>query len=112
MLTLLPMNESQQSTSAQWVLRPGEVRSLRIGPGPRLLSVAEGSMWLTAKGAIEEPADDVWLGAGDSIALADGREVVIEGWPQASFQLLVPPCSGARRRPSISAWFSSLRAAA
>lgn len=107
-----PMNESQQSQSAQWILEPGEVRSLRIGPGPRLLRVAEGSVWLTATGELELPAEDVWLGAGDSVALEDHAEVVLEGWPQASFQLLVPPCKGSDRRPLISAWFSSLRAAA
>lgn len=105
------MKKSQGNENAQWTLAPGEVRSLRIGPGPRLLQVAQGSVWLTSQGSPQAPPEDVWLGAGDSVALDDAAKVVIEGWPQARFQLLVPPCTRAPGRPLISAWLSGLRAA-
>jgi hypothetical protein len=91
------MSTSQQ---ALWTLAAGEALSLPIGPGARELSVAEGRVWLTLKGSRQAPAQDIWLAAGESLALASGSQVVIEAWPQAAFQLLVPPtaCPQVRRQ--------------
>jgi Protein of unknown function (DUF2917) len=74
-------------TQALWTLLPGEALSLEIGPGPRELSVTEGRVWLTQTGRL----DDVWLAQGQSVQLASGSRVVLEAWPSAKFQLLVPP---------------------
>src|SRR5689334_15038033 len=93
------MISHQQSMSDAWVLAPGQVRSFVTGPGERLLHVNEGRVWLTVPGDVEEPAEDVWLEAGDSVRLRQGSQLVVEGWTSASFQLLVPPsaCAQASR---------------
>lgn len=79
------------STSALWSVSQGTARSLSIGPGPRELCVIQGSLWLTGQGRADEPAQDVWLAEGESISLASGSRVVLEGYAGAQFQLLVPP---------------------
>lgn len=95
---------STTSQQSLWTLAAGEALSLPIGPGARELSVAEGRVWLTFKGSREAPAQDIWLAAGESLALASGSQVVIEAWPQAAFQLLVPPsaCAALKRRLRVS----------
>jgi Protein of unknown function (DUF2917) len=87
---------ASHSTQALWTLSPGEALSLEIGPGPRELSVTEGRVWLTQAGRL----DDVWLEQGQSVQLASGSRVVLEAWPSAQFQLLVPPavCPAMARR--------------
>lgn len=82
------MNNKHQSW---WTLGAGEARSLCIGPGKRELVVKEGRLWLTGRGSPQAPAQDIWLEAGESINLPSGAQVVIEAWPSAAFQLLVPP---------------------
>ncbi|MBK3018779.1 DUF2917 domain-containing protein, partial [Klebsiella pneumoniae] len=57
----------------------------------RELRVLEGRVWVTQRGALDLPSDDYWLEAGDALDLPHGAELVIEAWPQARFQLLVPP---------------------
>jgi hypothetical protein len=92
------MSQSQ----ALWSISRGEALSMKIGPGARELSVTEGRVWLTQAGSL----DDVWLEPGQSVALASGSRVVIEGWPEAQFQLLVPPAACAayqQRRPAATA---------
>lgn len=103
------MTISQQSTAADWALPAGEALRLDIGPGARELRVTRGRLWLTRDGAADEPAEDLWLCAGDSVALDSGSEWVIEGWGETSFQLLVPPqaCPTFARRLSASARASS-----
>jgi len=96
------MNVTQGSTGAEWRLDAGEARSLSIGPGPRVLRVASGALWITASGEPDAPADDVWLREGESLALDDGAEVLIEGWPEARFQLLVPPCTKRAQRNGLT----------
>lgn len=78
---------SPLSAQALWSLARGEALSLDIGPGPRELSVSEGRLWITQSGS----ADDIWLKPGQSVLLKSGARVVMEGWPAAQFQLLVPP---------------------
>ena len=82
------MSQSQHSL---WSVSQGEALSLSIGPGSRELSVTQGRLWLTLRGELEEPAEDHWLEPGQSVHLPSGSRVVMEAWPQAQFQLLVPP---------------------
>jgi len=74
-----------------WELGQGQALSLPIGPGARELRVLEGRVWLTRGGRADRPAQDVWLAAGEAIILGSGEQVVLESWPSARFQLLVPP---------------------
>jgi hypothetical protein len=85
------MISDQHSESTVWRLGPGQSMQLEIGPGRRHLRVCEGRLWLTAQGTPEEPAEDVWLVPGDDVVLGSGARLVAEGWPQASFELIVPP---------------------
>ncbi len=81
-----------------WSLQAGEAMRLPIGPGQRELRVVEGRVWVTQRGALDLPSDDYWLEAGDALDLPSGAELVVEAWPQARFQLLVPPQACAQRR--------------
>jgi hypothetical protein len=84
------MNSKQffpPAAQALWSLARGEALSLDVGPGPRELSVSAGRLWLTQSGELE----DVWLSPGQSVLLRSGARVLLEGWPEAQFQLLVPP---------------------
>lgn len=81
-------------TQSLWSLAQGQTLRLEAGPGARELLVARGRLWLTVSGAAGGGReDDVWLDAGQSLLLPSGAEVVLEAWPQAQFQLLVPPHS-------------------
>lgn len=108
-MTHATMTNSQQSGSADWTLPVGVALRLDIGPGARELRVTEGRLWLTREGSAAEPAEDLWLCAGDTLALDSGSEWVIEGWGDARFQLLVPPraCPTFAKRLSASARASS-----
>lgn len=108
-MTQSPMTISQQSGSAEWAMPQGEALRLDIGPGARELRVTQGRLWLTRDGGADEPAEDLWLAAGDTIALDSGSEWVIEGWGDTRFQLLVPPraCPSFARRLSATARASS-----
>ncbi len=82
---------SQQSQSGLWHLGKGLALRLEIGPGPRHLRLCEGRLWLTGEGTPDAPPEDIWLRPGDVVALATGTRLVAEGWPRASFELVVPP---------------------
>ncbi|MDT8999659.1 DUF2917 domain-containing protein [Paucibacter sp. APW11] len=90
------MSQSQ----ALWNLGRAEALSLQVGPGPRELQVTSGRLWLTQRGSTKAPATDIWMEAGDTLALPSGTQLVLEAWPAASFQLLVPPaaCPALRQR--------------
>lgn len=91
------MNVMQKSSiqvsrdDAAWTLSQGEAMSLPIGPGRRELHVLDGRVWVTQRGDLNLPAQDFWLSAGETLEVADGAELVVEAWPTARFQLLVPP---------------------
>ncbi len=91
------INHSTEFQASSWPLTAGEALSMKIGPGPRVLGVTEGRVWLTVTGDSEH--QDQWLEAGQSVDLPAGAHVVMESWPSASFQLLVPPkaCAVGRR---------------
>jgi len=74
-------------------LQPGQALTLAAARGPRRLVVTSGRLWLTVTGG----GADHWLCAGEGLTLAPGREVVVEGWPEAAFQVLQP--AAMRREP-------------
>jgi hypothetical protein len=77
------MSEQQ----ALWSVEKGEALRLSIGPGARALQVVRGRLWITRRGR----AEDLWLAAGQGVQFEAGQELLIEAWPEAQFQLLVPP---------------------
>lgn len=81
-----------------WHLDGGRALTLAGGAEARRLSVARGRVWLTVSGTADEPAEDHWLQAGETVALAPGQTAVLEGWPVADFEVLVPPASAPARR--------------
>jgi len=109
MKTPQPMRDEQQFAGALWSVGEGQVRTLRIGPGTRVLRVTAGPLWLTVSGTPDDPPQDLWLQDGDAVVLDSGSEIVVEGWPTASFQLIVPPQACSAASSSISAWISRQR---
>jgi hypothetical protein len=99
------MHKAQRSGTSIWSLPTRASRKMRVGPGPRVLRVCEGRLWLTTKGTATEAATDLWLEPGDEVELAAGLEIVMEAWPAARYQLLVPPsaCGIAANRSSLAA---------
>ena len=81
-----------------WHLDGGRAMTLAGGAEARRLAVARGRVWLTLSGTAERPAEDKWLQAGEALALAPGQTAVLEGWPAADFELLVPPTSATANR--------------
>ncbi|MCY4755387.1 DUF2917 domain-containing protein [Pelomonas aquatica] len=81
-----------------WHLDGGRAMTLAGSGEARRLAVARGRVWLTLSGTAEAPAEDQWLEAGEALALAPGQTAVLEGWPAADFQLLLPPVSAAAGR--------------
>ena len=104
------MRKSQRSGDSIWSLPARTSRTLRVGPGARVLQVQDGRLWLTTSGTADEAATDLWLEAGESVELGDGLEVVMEAWPTARYQLMVPP--SACRAPSpltrAAGWLADL----
>ena len=82
-----------------WRLDGGRALTLTGGAETRRLAVGRGRVWLTLSGTADAPAEDKWLQAGEALALAPGQTAVLEAWPEAEFELLVPPGSA---RPSRS----------
>ena len=92
------MRKVQRSSESVWSLPERSSMTLQIGPGPRVMQALAGRLWLTSSGTDDAASLDVWLEAGESIELPHALEVVVEGWPQARFQLLVPPTACRRNR--------------
>lgn len=74
-------------SGALWHLPRGKALALPRASMARWIRLVEGQLWLTELG---QP-DDRWLQPGDSLRLAPGVEVLAEGWPAASFELLEEP---------------------
>ena len=102
------MISTQQSDGTLWRLGAGESMRLAIGPGMRHLRVREGRLWLTGEGNDDVAAEDLWLTPGQDVVLPEGSQVVAEGWPQASFELIVPPqaCASSTSARRAFAWWS------
>ena len=103
------MISAQQSQSSVWRLGKGQSMQLEIGPGMRHLRVCEGRLWLTGEGEPDDPAEDLWLAPGDDILLTSGARLVAEGWPQASFELVVPPGACRLTTRHAGAWWPGTR---
>lgn len=89
-------------------LASGQAMTLEAEARPRALWVHEGRVWLTARSAAE-PTADVWLQAGQTLALPAGSEWVIEAWPAARVSLLQAAPTALRRasspwRAALAAW--------
>ena len=108
-MTTLLQPADRLDDGAVWRLPRGASLTLSIGPDERRLRVREGRLWLTAAGrdATSLP-EDVWLAAGDDVRLTAGTSVVAEGWPQASFELMVPPVKGPSRPAGrLAGWLAA-----
>ena len=88
-----------------WHLDSGRAMTLAGGAEARRLAVARGRVWLTLSGTADQPAEDKWLQAGEALALAPGQTAVLEGWPAADFELLVPPTSATANRGFLGGRF-------
>ena len=102
----------EHESRAVWQLTPGEVLHLRIRPGARRLEVTDGRVWLTRMPTGVAPEEDIWLGAGDSVELPSGTDILLDAHPHGSFRLLVPPqpCP-LQRKANVGAWLSRLAGA-
>ncbi|CAN5539978.1 hypothetical protein BH09PSE5_BH09PSE5_31980 [soil metagenome] len=111
------MQSSDPSSSSLWRLETGKAIRLPQQAATRRLRVREGKLWLTTFGDADRQAVDFWLGPGDEMTLPDGQKWVAEGWPSASFEILVAPTSPmVQRAPKSSApeapwqrWLSMLQ---
>jgi hypothetical protein len=96
------MNQTHQSPGPwESLLGPGQVARLAPAAVPRWLSVRCGRVWLTRSGGGADTAD-IWLRAGEVLALPAGSEWVAEAWPEARMALLQAPLP--RRCGAESAW--------
>ncbi|KQW51262.1 MULTISPECIES: DUF2917 domain-containing protein [unclassified Roseateles] len=95
------MNDAQST----WHLDGGRALTLAGSAEARRVAVARGRVWLTLSGTADQPAEDTWLEAGEALALAPGQTAVLEGWPAADFELLVPPTSASASRASLGRRF-------
>ena len=108
------MNTATMTTTQQsptWRLAPGQALRLPAVGRERWLRVLEGEVWLTLSSTPASGSDDTWLAPGGQSLLPAGREVVLEGHPRASFQLLEPARSINGASPSgiaLSGWLKRL----
>ena len=99
METQLMRNMQQSDASSVWSVPAGQAITLRIGRGGREFKVREGRAWLTLTARRNSDSalpSDIWVSAGERVYLPAGCRVVIEGWPEARFELLVPPLAASR----------------
>jgi hypothetical protein len=80
-------------SGALWHVPRGKALALPQAPMPRWIRLVEGRLWLTEEGRSDAVPEDRWLSPGDSLRLAPGTQVLAEGWPSASFELLEEPQS-------------------
>ena len=107
------MTIAHQSAPWEWPLPAATAVRMPAASLPRWLLVTAGRVWLTRSGSGPQ-GDDVWLNAGERHPLPAGSEWVVEGWPEASVELLEAPACVTRVRPSAwtRAFAPVLRAAA
>ena len=93
-MTAAPMRPAQEpgpDDTALWRVPRGSALRLDVGPAERCLRLLAGRLWLTSQGRADAPPDDLWLVAGDAVRLPAGAVLVAEGWPEATFEVVVPP---------------------
>ncbi len=114
------MHKSQRSGDSIWSLPAQTSRTLRVGPGARVLQVAGGpALADDCRATPTEAATDLWLEAGRERRAGRWSRSRDGGWPAARYQLMVPPSvcrgrhdRGARRwRAQPAGWPISSRTA-
>lgn len=100
------MLDSQQPHSleapALWALPPGQALSLQPASVARQVVACRGRVWLTLDGGPAAAAQDHWLRPGEAFTVPAGQRAVLEGWPAASVQVLLPPPALAAQSPVAS----------
>ena len=101
------MSNLHHNDAWAWTLGEREAQTLGAAPAQRWLRVDEGCLWLTQRDSHGQREDDIWLVAGQSLALPPGSAWVLEAWPQARLSLLLQaPLPATRRRAGAwSAWW-------
>lgn len=104
------MTESHQ-TSQPWAfqLDGRQAVTLLAEGAPRWLRVESGRVWITARDGGPD-SEDIWLDAGQSLALPAGSAWVLEAWPDAQLSLLqAAPAAFSRAasasRPARRGWW-------
>lgn len=89
----LPQQPAQAPASARrFSLHPqSQSVTVRTGRRPSLLVVQTGCVWVTLPGSRGEEGRDLWLHAGECLALAPNQTLWVDGWPQAELQLQPVP---------------------
>lgn len=87
MKSLLMTDSHQTRTPWSWPLEARAAATIGASPAARWLRVDAGCVWVTAQRS-DVQAEDIWLGAGDSLALPAGSAWVVQAWPQARLSLL------------------------
>jgi hypothetical protein len=72
-----------------WHLAPHQARAVPAATGARWLLVNAGQVWVTQARptSASRPPEDIWLQAGDSLALPAGSAWVLEAWTEADLNL-------------------------
>lgn len=107
------MTEAHQS-SQPWAfqLERRQAVTLRAETAPRWLRVDAGRVWITEREGSAD-SEDIWLEAGQTLALPPGSAWVLEASPQAQLSLLQAAPAAFRRAAEASSSprpFSALHA--
>lgn len=96
-------NKADDRAPWTWALAPRQARTLPASAAPRWLRVDSGCVWVTEQ-RHDAPAEDLWLNAGESLALPVGTAWIVEAWPQARLSLLQAAPVFSRAAPWGPAW--------
>ncbi len=96
------MTEAHQSPQP-WAfqLEQRQAVTLRAETAPRWLRVDSGRVWITEREGGPDSAD-IWLEAGQTLALPAGSAWVLEAAPEAQLSLLQAAPAAFRRAPGAS----------
>lgn len=92
------------------LLSRGVARRLPAAQHERWIDVVGGELWLTTDGRDDRPGEDVWIGPGEGWLLPAGASVVLQGEPEARFQVveaaprLVSAATAAAWLPALRQW--------
>lgn len=103
------MHESQHH--GLWTLPRGEALSLAPAAVPRQVVACRGQVWLTLDGSPEAGAQDHWLRPGEAFTVPAGQRAVLEGWPEASVQVLLPPPAALPAQSPVASKSTQLKSA-
>lgn len=92
--TMTNAHDTSGATPWLWRLDSRRAQRLAATPALRWLAVEQGRVWLTRSQRALQPAEDVWLSAGERLPLPPGSDWVAEGWPEARVVVLQAPAGG------------------